>query len=76
MPETPPNSKGLLPSLSTTTTAAPVMINYNNKIKCQDFLVETAVKSPFGEDFVNRAEEQWEQRSRHKNDKQKQKHFV
>jgi hypothetical protein len=34
IPETPPSSKGLLPSLSTTTTATPVIINYNkNKRK-------------------------------------------
>lgn len=35
IPETPPSSKGLLPSLSTTRTANPVIINYNNKRACQ-----------------------------------------
>lgn len=29
--ETPPSNKGLLPSLSITKTATPVIINYNNR---------------------------------------------
>ena len=79
IPETPPNNKGLLPILSTTTTATPVIINYNNKITCQDYLVETVAKSPFGKDFVNQAEGSngnnciW---YRNKNDKQKQEVSV
>lgn len=34
IPETPPSSKGLLPSLSTTRTATPVIINCNDKRAC------------------------------------------
>ena len=32
MPLTPPRSKGLLPSLSITITATPVITNYNSKV--------------------------------------------
>jgi len=37
MPPTPPRSKGLLPSLSITTTATPVIINCNNRGGCYFF---------------------------------------
>ena len=37
IPETPPSNRGLLPSLSTTSTATPVINNYNNKRQVAHF---------------------------------------
>lgn len=51
MPETPPRSKGLLPSLSTTNTATPVISNYNHKRMCNILSVKessTAISSKRG----------------------------
>lgn len=61
IPETPPSNKGLLPSLSTTPTATPVIINYYNKLTCQDYLVETVSKPPLKKILSNMQREKWEQ---------------